>query len=136
VGKGATRRAHAYIVSFRKTAWASLRSAHPTNQKIKKETERRETPSHEPRHRGRTLPFAAASGAAPPNGAARLSAFHRGSRRPVFTVPAQLQARLPGTWREQATLWTANRGEDRVPCRGRYPCPPVPVQRQHPSHRP
>ncbi len=49
------------------------------------------------------------SGAAPPppypppqagegrEGAARLSAFHRGSRRPVVTVPAQLQARLPGT---------------------------------------
>jgi hypothetical protein len=79
----------------------SLRSSGLRRKKkeIKKETERRETRSHDPRHRGRTLPFAAASGAARVHqaGRARLSAFHRGSRRPVVTVPAQLQARLPGT---------------------------------------
>ena len=41
---------------------------------------------------------------------------------------AQLQAMLPGTWRERTILWTANRGEDRGLLHGRYPRPPVPVQ--------
>ncbi len=91
------------------------RFAHPgyeekkKKKEKKKETERRETRSHDPRHAQRALPRVHAAGAAPPPpfppplagegrvGAARLSAFHRGSRRPVVTLPAQLQARLPGT---------------------------------------
>jgi hypothetical protein len=64
-----------------------------------------------------------------------------GGTRSPFGVPLRLLPRgllipkarprpeLPGTWREPASLWTANRGESRKHLHGRYPRPPVPVQR-------
>ena len=62
------------------------RFAHPgyEEKKKEKETERRETRSHDPRHRGRTLPFAVASGAAPPQ-RGRLA-----SRRSIAALAGRL----------------------------------------------
>jgi hypothetical protein len=76
-----------------------------------------------------------------PAGAAAASTPKGGGSSPLGVPPrfsqsdchrlAQLQARHPGTWRERTILWTANRGEDRTHCHGRYPRPPVPVQGSH-----
>jgi hypothetical protein len=77
-------------------------------------------------HRGRTLPFAAASGAAPPiDGAARLSAFHRGSRRSVVTFRLSSRPGFLGRG-GSARPMTANRGEDRVPLHRALPAPACP----------
>ncbi len=49
---------------------------------------------------------------------------------------AQLQAMLPGTWRERTILWTANRGEDRTRLHGRYHAPACPSPGSQHPHRP
>src|SRR3984957_12305005 len=70
-------------------------------------------------------------------GAARLSAFHRGSDGRAFARCARLQARLPGTRRERSILCARpNRGaETKRSYQRRYPPSPIPVQWQHPTGR-
>ncbi len=78
----------------------------------------------------RSLSSALARCGARPAGRARLSAFHCGSCQGDCSSPrrnpGQSFLRLGGSLR---VLRTANRGESRKPLHGRYPRPPVPVQR-------
>ena len=105
VGKGAERRAHAVHSLRGLTAWASLRSAHPTKlttktKKRKRNADRREVQPAVPPARPRIL---------------RDAHIYRRSTAVlpwgVFHPQVQLQAMLPGTWQSADPL-IPRQGED------------------------